>query len=341
MIQSNSAPEAKFNGPDLNISLVCPECKVYPPQLIERFSEGDVVCALCGLVLSNRVVDTRSEWRTFSNDDQNGDDPSRVGDAGNPLLEGNQLSTMISFVKSDSRISRDLNRVQNKSGMDKRDINLQQAFSKVSQMCEGYALPKIVQDASKEVYKLVYEERSLKGKSTDSIMAAAIFIGCRQAGVARTFKEIWALTNVPKKEIGKVFKIVTNILNSKDKNLSIRNTQETVKTNTDDLIRRYCSHLGLPTQITNAAEYIATKANEIGILAGRSPITIAATAIYMAGSLFRQQQPLTPAKIADRTGVSDGTIKTSYKMLFERREDLVDPEWIKSGKVNLETLPKL
>ena len=34
-------------------------------------------------------------------------------------------------------------------------------------------------------------------------MAASIFIGCRKANVARSFKEIWALTNVPRKEIGK------------------------------------------------------------------------------------------------------------------------------------------
>nr|AAB32639.1 transcription factor IIB, TFIIB=sua7-3 variant [Saccharomyces cerevisiae, Peptide Partial Mutant, 68 aa] [Saccharomyces cerevisiae] len=68
------------------IVLTCPECKVYPPKIVERFSEGDVVCALCGLVLSDKLVDTRSEWRTFSNDDHNGDDPSCVGEASNPLL---------------------------------------------------------------------------------------------------------------------------------------------------------------------------------------------------------------------------------------------------------------
>ena len=49
------------------------------PNIIEDFRSGDVVCGNCGLVLGPRIIDTRSEWRTFSNDDGGGDDPSRVG----------------------------------------------------------------------------------------------------------------------------------------------------------------------------------------------------------------------------------------------------------------------
>ncbi|CAI7488742.1 CGH_1_collapsed_G0056860.mRNA.1.CDS.1 [Saccharomyces cerevisiae] len=86
MTRESIDKRAGRRGPNLNIVLTCPECKVYPPKIVERFSEGDVVCALCGLVLSDKLVDTRSEWRTFSNDDHNGDDPSRVGEASNPLF---------------------------------------------------------------------------------------------------------------------------------------------------------------------------------------------------------------------------------------------------------------
>ncbi|ODQ79829.1 hypothetical protein BABINDRAFT_36614 [Babjeviella inositovora NRRL Y-12698] len=332
-----------FDGPNLSIILTCPECKVYPPELVERFSEGDVVCALCGLVLSDKVVDTRSEWRTFSNDDQNGDDPSRVGDAGNPLLDGENLSTMISFAQDNSRAGRELNRAQSKNLADKKDHALQAAFAKISQMCDGYQLPKIVQDGAKEVYKLVREERPLKGKSQESIMAAAIFIGCRKANVARTFKEIWALTNVPRKEIGKVFKIMNKVINEKKLTnpLLFTNATERIsqnQTSAEDLIRRFCSHLGLSPQVTNAAEHLARSDKDVGVLSGRSPITIAASIIYMAVVLFGANLPV--AKIAEKTGVSDSTIKTSFKYLWEARERLVDPHWVESGKVKLEETPK-
>lgn len=332
-----SAQEEQFH-PNLNVTLMCPECKILPPDLVERFAEGDMVCGNCGLVLGDRIVDTRSEWRTFSNDDQGNDDPSRVGDAGNPLLDnGNQLDTMIAFGQPGSNLGRDLNRLQNKSPHEKKDNALQTAFSRISQMCEAFSLPKVVQDSAKEAYKLVYEDRKLKGKSQESIVAAAIFIACRRSGVARTFKEIWALTKVPKKEIGRTFKIMEKLLLNANIKLS-HSTNEiysTTQTNAEDLMRRFCSHLGLQGNVTKAAEHIAKMAKEEGTLAGRSPISIAAAAIYMASNLFQCQ--LTAAQIADKTGVSDGTIKTSYKHLLDAKDKLVSKDW----KVDISKLPKV
>lgn len=343
MSPSTSTAVQEYIGPNLNVTLTCPECKIFPPDLVERFSEGDIVCGSCGLVLSDRVVDTRSEWRTFSNDDQNGDDPSRVGDAGNPLLDTEDLSTMISYAPDSTKARRELSRAQSKSLVDKKDNALAAAYIKISQMCDGYQLPKIVLDGAKEVYKMVYDEKPLRGKSQESIMAASIFIGCRKANVARSFKEIWALTNVPRKEIGKVFKIMDKII--REKNAANPNAAyygqdsiQTTQTSAEDLIRRFCSHLGVNTQVTNGAEYIARRCKEVGVLAGRSPTTIAATVIYMASLVFGFDLP--PSKISDKTGVSDGTIKTSYKYMYEEKEQLIDPSWIESGKVKLEKIPK-
>lgn len=66
-------------------------------------------------------------------------------------------------------------------------------------MCDVISLPRSIVDTSKQLFKRVDEEKLLKGKSQDAIIAACIFIACRQGRVARTFKEIVALTSVPKK----------------------------------------------------------------------------------------------------------------------------------------------
>ena len=50
-----------------------------------------------GFSSGDRVIDVGSEWRTFSNEKAL-KDPSRVGDAQNPLLNGGDLTTMISKV---------------------------------------------------------------------------------------------------------------------------------------------------------------------------------------------------------------------------------------------------
>lgn len=314
-----------------------------PPDIVERFSEGDMVCGNCGLVLGDRIVDTRSEWRTFSNDDQGNDDPSRVGDAGNPLLDGNQLDTIIAAGPPGggpgSGAGRELTRAQSRSTHDRKDSALQSAFARITQMCEAFLLPKVVQDAAKEAYKLVHDDRKLKGKSQESIMAAAIFIACRHAGVARTFKEIWALTSVPKKEIGRTFKVMEKLLLSAGVKLTHGGAAADAgagsQSGAEDLMRRFCSHLGLPAAVTKTAERIARRAKDEGTLAGRSPISVAAASIYMAAGLHGQAVPA--SKIAEKTGVSDGTIKTSYKFLWESRDKLVDSEW----GLDMDKMPKV
>lgn len=336
----------KFTGPNLNVTLICPDCKQFPPDLIERFSEGDIICGQCGLVLSDRIVDTRSEWRTFQNDDKNTDDPSRVGDASNSLYDTEDLTTMISYApNSNSGSSKNsLNKIQQKSLVDKKNYALQTAYQKISELCNGYQLPKSARDAAKHLYKAVREDRLLKGKTQDSIMAATILLGCRRADVPRTLEEIRALTNVPTKQIAKVTglikKIIRSHLNNDDASTSIVDETSSLTTHSaEDLIRRFCSHLGLSLAITSASEYVARKCHDLGVLAGRSPTTIAATSIFLAAKLLGDTK-LTQQQIRDKTGVSIGTIKNSYKILQENAKDLIDPAWEANSKVKRENTPK-
>ncbi|EGW34148.1 uncharacterized protein SPAPADRAFT_59562 [Spathaspora passalidarum NRRL Y-27907] len=340
---STNTINSTYTGPNLNVTLVCPDCRQFPPDLVERFSEGDIICGNCGLVLSDRIVDTRSEWRTFNNDDQNGDDPSRVGDSGNPLLDTEDLSTMISYVpQGGNRVGRDLTRIQQKSLVDKKNNALNAAYIRIQELCNGYQLPKTVTDAAKHLYKAVREDKLLRGKSQDSIMAAVILLGCRRSDVPRTLEEIRALTNVPSKQIAKVARLIKKIIHShlvaNPQSSILEETTSLTTHSAEDLIRRFCSHLGLTPQVTNAAEHIARQCKDIGVLAGRSPTTIAAAAIYLAGKAFDVE--LTQQQIRDKTGVSIGTIKTSYKVMYENKDKLLDPYWIESGKVKLDNIPK-
>jgi transcription initiation factor TFIIB len=190
---------------NLNQKLICKDCREDPPNLVEEFSSGDMVCGSCGLVLGDRIVDTRSEWRTFSNDDQGNDDPSRVGDGANPLLNGSQLTTTIAFGDGSAR-SRDLLRAQGKSSSDKATKGLLAAYKEIGAHCDAVNIPKNVSDTAKHLFKLVDDAKAFKGKSQEAIIAGCIFIACRQCGVPRTFREIYALTKVSKKDIGRTFK---------------------------------------------------------------------------------------------------------------------------------------
>ncbi|KAJ5174392.1 Transcription initiation factor IIB [Penicillium canariense] len=330
---------------NLSAHVICGECKEVPPNL--EFDSHQTTCGTCGLVLGDRGIDMGSEWRTFSNDDQNSDDPSRVGDAMNPLLNGDQLET--SIASGASGRARDLYRAQNKQSSDKANKQLLAAYKEIGAMCDGFNIQKNVADTAKYLFKIVDDNKVFKGKSQDVLIAGCIFIACRQCKVPRSFTEIFAVTKVSRKEIGRIYKALEKFFTQHNDarkaavlasgGVPDNNDTYTATTSTkpSDLCNRFCNMLDLPYPIPRISGELSDKVTAMGILAGRSPLSVVAAAIYMACHLMGD--PRTPKVISTVVHVSDGTIRGAYKQIYPQRERLIDPEWIKDGKGDMNKLP--
>lgn len=331
---------------NLSHHMICPECKEIPPNL-EFPDSHETVCGSCGLVLSDREVDMHSEWRTFSNDDQNNDDPSRVGDAANPLLNGGQLETQIA--SGGTGRDRDLYRAQNKQSSDKSNKALLAAYKEIGALCDGFNIQRNVADTAKFLFKVVDDAKAFKGKSQDVIIAGCIFIACRQCKVPRTFTEIFAVTKVTRKEIGRIYKALEKFFTTQnvERHNSVVSSggvpdphdtyTATVSTKPSDLCNRFCNLLDLPYQVTSVSSSLSDRVTAMGDLAGRSPLSIVAACIYMASYLMGHGK--SAKEISQVVSVSDGTIRGAYKQLYAERERLIDPEWIKEGKGDMKKLP--
>lgn len=336
---------------NLQVRLICRDCREDPPELVEDHASGDLLCGNCGLVLQQRSIDTSSEWRTFSNDDNANDDPSRVGDGPNALLNGAQLNTNIAFGDGGMR-SRELQRTQNKANLDKGNKSLLQAYKQIGALCDGWQLPNSVADTAKHLYKDADESRLFKGKSQEALIAGCVFLACRRNQVPRSFREVMELTKVSKKEIGRTFKLLENFLMNKEKERGSQGTTSMVAGGTvvynesykgsttadpGDLCARYCSMLDMDQRTTNIAIALADKMTKTGALAGRSPLSSAAACIYMAGHMMGQ--PKTAKEIMHVARVSDSTIRHAYKLLWQDRDKLITEEIIARG-ADPEKLPK-
>lgn len=299
--------------------LMCPQCRNPTPNLIEEFSAGDLVCGDCGTVVGDRIIDTRSEWRTFSGDSGGGgagDDPSRVGGPGNPLLDTTHLETIISSRDGFTGASRELGRVQGKTSFRAGERNLLSAFKTIGIMCERIGLPRLIADRAKQLYKLVEDEKLNKGKVNDGIIAACIYVACRQEKVPRTFKEISALTLVSKKDIGRCYKLIAPLLENRVSTVSM-----------EDFMARFCSHLNLGMEVHRVAVAILKRVAELGVAAGKSPTSIAAAGLFMTTQLFPHARK-TPKDIAFISGVSEVTIKNTYKDLLARKHELIPADLV-------------
>jgi len=285
-------------------------CKFHPDApLIEDYRAGDQICSECGLVVGDRVIDVGSEWRTFSNE-KCGEDKSRVGGAENTLLGSSDLSTIIGPSRGGSSFSSDCNALyNNRRSVSSSDRTLINAFRTISNMSDRINLPRTIIDRANNLFKMVSDGKNLKGRANDAIAAACLYIACRQEGVPRTFKEIVAVSTVSKKEIGRCFKL---ILKAHDTSVELITT--------GDFMSRFCGTLSLSRDVQRAATSIAKKSVDLDIVPGRSPISVAAAAIYMASQASDDKR--TQREIADIAGVADVTIRQSYKLMLPRAAEL-------------------
>lgn len=382
-------------GPDLSVRLQCPECAPRKPEIIEEFGSGDLVCGGCGLVLGDRIVDTRSEWRvrlthravtpdnqaadgkyarqspqTFANDE--GDDPSRVGSASNPLDGPETFETGISFRDGNTGLSRELQRAAFKAST-KSEKTLSTAYTDIGALTEKISLGKGITDTAKQLFKRASEEGVLKGKPQEAVIAACIFIACRMGNSPRTFKEICVLTQVPKKLLGQCYKALERAFEVKASGggsvdtsgapaatppaaptppasardsaaplsaEALAHAENSSETRViSQMLPRFISNLGLSQTpgFQSACLHILIAGKALGLIDGRSPLTVVGSLLYFASHLWGVGK--SAKEVCAVVDTTESTIRGRYKVLVEERERLVKKEWVESGIADFARLP--
>ncbi|ODM87669.1 Transcription initiation factor IIB [Orchesella cincta] len=265
------------------------QCSNHPEApLVEDYKAGDQICSECGLVVGDRVIDIGSEWRTLSNE-ATGADRCRVGGAENLLLNGSDLTTIIGGGRGTAAFDELGNaKYTSRKTVSSGDRALMNAFDEISQIADRLHLPKTIVDRANSLFKTIHDGKKLRGRSTDAIASACLCIASRQEGVAQTFKEVYYYNG--------------------------------------DLMSRFCSHLGLSNTVRNAATAVAKTAEDLGIVTGRSPLSVAAAAIYIVSqaSQFKRSQK----EIGDVAGVGEETVRQVYRLMYSRAEELFPTDFV-------------
>ncbi|CAN1173369.1 Transcription initiation factor IIB-2 [Linum perenne] len=290
----------------------CSDCK-RQTEVVFDHSAGDTVCSECGLVLESHSIDETSEWRTFAN--ESGDnDPVRVGGPTNPLLADGGLSTVIAKPNGASGdfLSSSLGRWQNRGSNPDRGLIL--AFKTIATMSDRLGLVATIKDRANEIFKRVEDQKSSRGRNQDALLAACLYIACRQEDKP----QICSVANgATKKEIGRAKEYIVKQLG-----LETGQSVEMGTIHAGDFMRRFCSNLGMTNQAMKAAQESVQKSEEFDIR--RSPISIAAAVIYIITQLSDDKKPLRDISLA--TGVAEGTIRNSYKDLYPHVSKII-PVW--------------
>ncbi len=295
--------------------LVCPECGGHLRADEER---GETVCADCGLVVAEDSIDRGPEWRAF--DAAEKDRKSRVGAPTTNMMHDKGLSTNIGWQDKDA-YGRSLSARQRQKMQrlrkwnerfrtrDSKERNLKQALGEIDRMASALGLPDNVRETASVIYRRALNEGLLPGRSIEGVATASLYAAARQANTPRSLDEVANVSRVDKDEIARTYRYVVRELKL-----------EVKPADPASYVPRFCSELGLSEEVQRRARTLLESAKQAGVHSGKSPVGLAAAAVYAASLLTNEK--VTQNEVSEVANISEVTIRNRYHELLEAENDI-------------------
>jgi transcription initiation factor TFIIB len=295
--------------------LRCPECR---GNVVSDDEHGETVCSDCGLVITEDSVDRGPEWRAF--DSREKDEKSRVGAPTTNTMHDKGLSTNIDWRNRDAygnslgaRQRQKMQRLRKWNERfrtrDSKERNLKQALGEIDRMASALGLPENVRETASVIYRRALNEDLLPGRSIEGVATSVVYAAARMAGVPRSLDEISDVSRVEKSEVARTYRYVVRELKL-----------EVKPADPEQYVPRFASDLGLSDESEHRARSLLRNAKEQGVHSGKSPVGLAAAAVYAAALLTNEKT--TQAAVSEVADISEVTIRNRYHELLEAEDGL-------------------
>ena len=293
----------------------CPECG---GKVAADTEHGETVCRDCGLVVEEDGIDRGPEWRAF--DAKEKDEKSRVGAPTTNMMHDKGLSTNIDWRDKDA-YGNSLSSTQRQKMQrlrkwnerfrtrDSKERNLKQALGEIDRMASALGLPDNVRETASVIYRRALDEDLLPGRSIEGVATSALYAAARQAGVPRSLDEVAGVCRVEKDEIARTYRYVVRELGL-----------EIAPADPESYVPRFASDLELSEEAAGRARELLSNAKEAGIHSGKSPVGLAAAAVYAASLLTNEK--VTQSEVGEVADISEVTIRNRYHELLEAEQSI-------------------
>ena len=292
---------------------VCEECG---GRLVSDAEHGETVCEECGLVVEEDEIDPGPEWRAF--DAREKDEKSRVGAPTTNMMHDKGLSTNIGWQDKDaygnalsSRQREKMQRLRTWNERfrtrDSKERNLKQALGEIDRMASALGLPENVRETASVIYRRALDEDLLPGRSIEGVSTAALYAAARQAGTPRSLDEIETVSRVDRMELTRTYRYIVRELNL-----------EVKPADPKSYVPRFASDLDLSEEAEREARKLLEAATDAGTISGKSPVGLAAAAVYAAALLTNEK--VTQSEVSEVADISEVTIRNRYKELLEAKD---------------------
>ncbi len=285
----------------------CPRCG--KNNLVTDTESGELFCAKCGFVINEKLSNFDPE-RRFSDDTSN---KSHTGDRTSLTRHDRGLSTIISPINKDSAgkplsssMKSSLKRLRiwnNRTIINSsKDKNLQHALSELLKMKEKLSLSDAISEKAAYIYRKAMEKKLIRGRSISALIAASLYASCRESGTPRTIKEVSKAIDIRRGALAASYRM---LLRELDMRMPVADSVQ--------CIARIASQTGVSEKTKRHAIKILKKAEESQILAGKDPMSMAASSLYLA--TLKLGEKISQKSIALAAGVTEVTVRNRCKEL--------------------------
>ena len=280
----------------------CPRCG--KNTIITDMEIGELICGRCGYVISERLENSGPEWRSFLDDKTN---KARTGAGTSLTMHDYGLATVINPINRDSvgkplsySMKKALKRLRiwdNRSPVNySGEKNLISAFTELGKMKDKLALSDAVMEKAAYIYRKALDKKLVRGRSITSVIAASLYAACRDTETPRTLNDITAAINIKRKDLALSYRMLVKELGLK---MPVVDSEQ--------CIARIASKAGLSEKTKRYAVKILKKAKENEMSAGKDPMGMAASALYISNT--RMGMNCSQRIIAQAAGVTEVTLR--------------------------------
>jgi transcription initiation factor TFIIB len=290
----------------------CPGCK--NERIITDSASGEMICDNCGRVISDKLQDIESEWHRFFVDESK--TGTRIGSRHSLARHDMGLSTVIgrtdrdaSGNKLDTVMRTRMNRLATwdlrSQQHNPKDRSLRQAFFKLDVLKDKLGLSDTIVEKAAYIYRKAQSKKITRGRTISGVLAAAIYISCREMGVHRTINDIATECGIKRKELSKDFRVLCNRLDLK-----------IPQPDPMKCIAKVANRVKLSEKTKRHASQIMSNVTKEEISAGKDPMGLAASVLYL--SSLKNGEVVTQSTIAAAAGVTEVTVRNRTKELRDR-----------------------
>lgn len=288
----------------------CPECG---GRLTTDERHADRSCEECGLVVDSEQIDHGPEWRQF--DTEVDAQKSRVGAPVTERYHDKGLSTKIGWKNEDAQ-GRTLDSAQRAKmsrlrtwderfrQKDSQERNLKQALGEIDRMGSALGMPTPTREVASRLYRTAVSEGLLPGRCIEGIASASLYTAGRQVGTPRSLDEVSTVSRVERIRVQRAYRYLQRELE-----LGVEPADPMA------YLQRFHSELGFDGEVEYVARSLIEAATEQNLHSGKSPLSLAAGALYAAARLTNTDT--TQAAVSEATDVSKVTIRNRYQELVD------------------------